>query len=114
MEELKSLSLNQLAELLPSRQRRSIRRGLTEEQKKLLEKIKIKKVVKTHSRDMIVLPEMVGKIIRIHSGKEYQSITITEDMIGLFFGELAMTRKKVMHNAPGIGATRSSAAISVR
>ncbi|MFH1506422.1 MAG: 30S ribosomal protein S19 [archaeon] len=114
LEELQTLTINEFAEILPSRQRRSIRRGLTEGQKKLREKIQKKKVIKTHERDMIVLPEMVGKIIRIHSGKEFQSITITEDMLGLLFGELALTRRKVGHSAPGVGATRSSSALSVR
>ena len=114
LEELKTLTLNEFAEILPSRQRRSLKRGLTDEQKKLVEKLKKKNVVKTHLRDMLVFPDMVGKIIRIHSGKEFQSITITEDMIGLFFGELALTRRKVGHSAPGVGATRSSSAISAR
>ena len=114
LEELQSLSLNQLAEIFPSRQRRTMKRGFTDEQKKLLEKLRKRKIVKTHLRDMIILPEMVGKIIRIHSGKEFQAITITEDMISLFFGEVAQTRRKVGHSAPGVGATRSSSALSVR
>lgn len=115
LEELKKLSINEFAELIPSRARRSLKRGLTEEQKKLLEKIKKNdKNIKTHARDMVILPEFVGHIIRIHNGKEYVPLTITEEMLGHFLGEFSLTRKKIVHNAPGVGATRSSGAISVR
>ena len=115
LDELKKLSINEFAELVPSRARRSLKRGLTDEQKKLLEKIKKQdKNIRTHARDMVILPDFVGHIIRIHNGKEYVPITVTEDMLGHFLGEFSLTRKRVAHNAPGVGATRSSAAISVR
>jgi len=63
---------------------------------------------------MIVLPEMVGMVIKIYNGKEFTPVTIIEEMIGHYFGEFALTRKKVEHSAPGIGATRSSASLSVK
>ena len=113
--ELKNLSLNEFAELIPSRARRSLKRGLTEEQKKLLEKVqKSDKDIKTHARDMVVIPEMVGHLIKVHNGKEYIHVQIIEEMLGHFLGEFSLTRRRVAHNAPGVGATRSSAAISVR
>lgn len=71
-----------------------------------------KKPVKTHSRDMIVLPEMVGLILHIHNGREFKPVTIAEEMIGLYFGEIVLTRQRVEHSAPGIGATKSSTAIA--
>ncbi|MBN1646375.1 30S ribosomal protein S19 [Candidatus Woesearchaeota archaeon] len=114
LEQLKELSTNQFADILPSRQRRSLKRGLTDTQKKLFEKIKKKDVVKTHCRDMIVFPNMVGKVIRIHNGKEFVSITVIEEMIGKYFGELVFTRKRSTHSAPGVGATKSSASSSVK
>ena len=118
--ELKKLSLKELMELLPARQRRSLNRGFTDYQKRLLDKIKksqegkYKKTIKTHCRDMIILPDMVGMTILVHNGKEFTPVNIQEGMIGHYLGEFALTRKKVEHSAPGVGATRSSASISVR
>ncbi len=114
LEELKKLSLQEFAKLLPARQRRSLIRGLTEEQKKLLKALEKKEAPKTHCRDIIVLPQMVGRRIMVHNGKDFVSVTIQPEMIGHYLGEFALTRKPVEHHAPGIGATRSSAALSVR
>lgn len=114
-EELKKLSLNELAQLLTSRQRRTIKRGFTEQQKILLKKLRNnKKNIETHCRDMIILPEMIGKTIKVHQGKDFVPVAIEEGMIGHYLGEFVLTRKKVAHSAPGIGATRSSASLSVK
>lgn len=114
-DELKKLSLNELAQLLTARQRRTIKRGFTEQQKILLKKLRAnKKNIETHCRDMIILPEMIGKIIKVHQGKEFLPVVIGEDMVGHYLGEFVLTRKRVTHSAPGIGATRSSASLSVK
>lgn len=119
-EELKNMSIKDFAQLTPSHERRSLMRGFTPIQKKLLEKIRkslkkgIRKPVKTHCRDCIIIPEMIGATIAVHNGKEFVPVIITEEMIGHRLGELTMTRKKVQHSAPGIGATKSSSAISVK
>jgi len=98
--------------LLPSRQRRSLTRGMSDEKRKLLEEIraakKSKATIKTHLRDMIILPSMVGLTIHIHSGKEFMPVEIKPEMIGHFLGEYAMTNKRVVHGAPGVGSSRSS------
>lgn len=115
MEELSSMSLNDFMMLLPARQRRSLKRGFTEAQKKLLEDVKADdKNIKTHCRDMVILPEMVGKMIKVHNGKQFIPVGVQQHMLGHLLGEFALTRKGVKHSAPGIGATRSSASISVR
>ena len=115
LEELKKMSLIELAQLVPARQRRTIKRGFTEQQKILLKKIsRNEKNIETHCRDMIVLPEMVGKGIRVHQGREFVMVMVEPEMIGHCLGEYALTRKKVSHSAPGIGATRSSASLSVK
>jgi small subunit ribosomal protein S19 len=109
LEELKKLSHDEFALLVPSRQRRTLQRGLSEDHKKLMHKVKIKDPnIRTHLRDMIVLPEMVGMKIAIHSGKEFMPIDILPEMMGHYFGEFVLTRKKVSHGAAGIGATKSS------
>src|SRR3989344_3221931 len=114
-EEIKRLELKEFIQLIPSRQRRSIRRGFTEQQKKLLKKVEADdKNIKTHCRDMIIIPAMLGKIIRVYNGKEYISVTSTVEMLGYRLGEFSHTRKMVTHSSAGIGATRSSQAISAR
>lgn len=102
LEELKELSTAEFAELLPSRQRRSIKRGLSEEKKQFIEKVEKKGSAKTHRRDMIVFPSMVGKTIQIHNGKQFIPIIVKEEMIGRFFGEFALTRKKATHTNIGV------------
>ncbi|MCC7575060.1 30S ribosomal protein S19 [Candidatus Woesearchaeota archaeon] len=114
LEELQKLSINEIAEIFPSKQRRKIKRGLSDNEKGLLQKLKTKNGVKTHLRDMIVLPEMIGKTIKIHTGKEFIPIIIQEEMIGYYLGELAQTRKRVAHTGPGVGATRSSSGATKR
>ena len=114
LEELKGLSLNELAKLLPTKRRRTIKRGLSDSQKSMLNKLNNGKNVKTHRRDMIILPNMVGKLIKIYDGKSFVPLSIEPEMIGHLFGEFVLTRKRVTHNSPGVGATRSSSNISVK
>lgn len=114
LDELKSLGTEQLKALLPSRQRRSLLRGLTREHKHLLARLKQKDGLETHCRDMIVLPEMVGRTLKVHDGRNFAVVAIAPEMIGHYLGEFVMTRKKVIHHAPGIGATKSSASLSVK
>lgn len=113
IEELKAMSLADLSGLFRADIRRKIKRGFTEEEKRFLVNMeKSKGSVKTHCRDMIVLPSMVGRTIQIHTGKEFLSIIIQAEMIGHRFGEFALSRKRVTHTSPGVGASRSSAATS--
>ena len=115
VDELKNMSLNELMGLMPARQRRSLKRGFTEQQKILLKEIRSNgSNIKTHCRDMIILPEMIGRTIKVHQGKEFLPVIVEPDMIGHYLGEFTLTRKKVAHSAPGIGATRSSASLSVK
>ncbi|OIO62647.1 30S ribosomal protein S19 [Candidatus Woesearchaeota archaeon CG_4_10_14_0_2_um_filter_33_10] len=114
LEELKSISINDFAELVPARQRRSLKREATDLQKVFIKKIIKGNNIKTECRDIIIIPKMVGKNIRIHNGKEFIPVLIQPEMIGHRLGEFVFTRKRVMHHAPGVGATRSSASLSVR
>ena len=114
---LTGMSMDEFINLLPSRQRRSLQRGLTPEQRILLEKLREAKEaqkqgkevsLKTHVRDLIILPEMVGAKIAVHNGKEFVAMDIKPEMIGHYLGEFAITNKPVRHGTPGIGASRSS------
>ncbi|MBS7614778.1 30S ribosomal protein S19 [Candidatus Bathyarchaeota archaeon] len=118
LEKLQNLSMDDFISLLPSRQRRSLQRGLSLEQRKLLERIReakeqaergeTAKPIKTHARDMVILPEMIGVTIHVHNGKEFTPVTIVPEMVGHYLGEFAITNKPVKHGTPGIGASRSS------
>lgn len=112
LEELEQMSLEEFSKLLNSRQRRSLEHGLPKQQKKLLANIRHfkgrDKLIRTHARDMIILPEMVGAKLGIYSGKEFKMVIVEDSMIGHRLGEFSLTRPRVKHSAPGLGATRSS------
>ena len=114
LEELKKMSINDFAELAPARQRRSLKREATESERTFMDKIMKGNNIKTECRDVIIIPQMVGKNIRVHNGKEFIPLLIQPEMIGHYLGEFVLTRKRVIHHAPGIGATRSTASLSVR
>lgn len=117
LSQLQGMSMDEFIDLLPSRQRRSLHRGLQPEQRILLEKVRqareeLRKggtpTIKTHVRNMIILPEMVSLTIGVHNGKEFVQVEIKPEMIGHYLGEFAVTNKPVRHGTPGIGASRSS------
>jgi small subunit ribosomal protein S19 len=116
VDDLKAMSMDEFINLLPSRMRRSLRRGLSNEQRIVLERLRQDngKPIKTHARDMVVLPEMIGKIILVHSGQEFVEIRINEKMLGHYLGEYVITNKLVRHGKPGIGASRSSMYIPLK
>jgi small subunit ribosomal protein S19 len=116
VDDLKAMSMDEFINLLPSRMRRSLRRGLSNEQRIVLERLRQDngKPIKTHARDMVVLPEMIGKTILVHSGQEFVEIRINEKMLGHYLGEFVITNKLVRHGKPGIGASRSSMYIPLK
>jgi len=114
LSELEQLPLEKLFEMFPARQRRSLTRGITDGKRKLIEEIKAAKAgknknpIRTHLRDLIVLPYMVGVTVNVFSGKEFQPVNIVPEMISRYLGEYVITNKRVTHGAPGVGASRSS------
>jgi len=115
LEELKKMGLSELADLFPARLRRTLRRGLTDDQKKLVAKVESgKKKLKTHRRDMVIIPALVGHTVQIHNGKDWISVEITLEKLGHYLGEFAQTRRVVKHSGPGVGATRGSKHQSVK
>jgi len=123
-EELKKMDMNEFMALLQSRPRRSLKRGFTEQQKIFLANIKDAraqldagkepKIVKTHCRDMVVIPTMVGLQVGIHNGREFVKVQIKPEMLGHVLGEFTYNRKRVEHHAPGVGATKGSAFIPTK
>lgn len=114
-DEIKKIDLQEFIKLTNARARRTLKHGFNDYQKVLLKKVQAgDKNIRTHCRNMVIVPAMIGSIIRVHRGKEFIPVTITAEMLGHYLGEFVMTRKPVTHSAAGIGATRSSKAVSAR
>jgi len=115
LDELQEMSVDEVAELLPARMRRSIERGLSAEKEKLLEKARdaedeetANNPIRTHLRDMPILPEMVGLTFAVYTGQSFERVKVEPEMLGHYLGEFQLTRTSVEHGQAGIGATRSS------
>jgi len=118
LDNLLDLTPEQLIDLVHARARRRLSRGIKKKGMALMKKLrKAKKdcgpydkpdVVKTHLRDMLIMPEMIGSVIGVHNGKVFTSVEVKADMVGHYLGEFSMSYKPVRHGRPGIGATSSS------
>ena len=116
IDELKKMTIEEFSRVITSRERRTLKRGFTDAQRKLLDSIRKnpEKFHKTHVRDMIILPEMVGVKFGVFNGKEWINVVVTPEMIGKRLGDFAIAIKRVRHSAPGIGATRGSKHIPLK
>ena len=111
LEELQAMSLEELAQVLNARARRSIRRGFNFETTQFFERLRStprEKVVRTHCRDALELPAHVGRRIAIHNGKAFPDVEVRHEKNGHYYGEISITRRYEKHSGPGVGATRSS------
>ncbi|KAB7515691.1 30S ribosomal protein S19 [Halosegnis rubeus] len=115
LDELQSMELDEVAELFPARLRRSITRGLTEQQQKLLDDAResgeeetANNPLRTHLRNMPVVPSFVGLTFAVYDGHEFERVRVEPEMLGHYLGEFVLTRNSVEHGQAGIGATRSS------
>ncbi|MEW5896922.1 MAG: 30S ribosomal protein S19 [Nanoarchaeota archaeon] len=114
-EQIKKMDIKEFMGLASARVRRSLRRGLTPYQKALIKRLDAgESNVKTHCRGLIIMPSMIGKTLRVYNGKEFLPVSITSEMLGHYLGEFSQTRKFVAHSSAGIGATRSSKAVSAK
>lgn len=117
IEELKTLEIREFAKMLPSRERRTILRNTEVIENFLVKSRKCnakKKNIKTHDRNIIIVPEMIGMTFHVHNGQHFERVDVVPEMIGHRLGEFSLTRKNVKHGSAGIGATRSSASRSVK
>jgi small subunit ribosomal protein S15e len=64
--------------------------------------------IKTHLRNMIIVPEMIGSVVGVYNGKVFNQVEVKAEMCGHYLGEFSITYKPVKHGRPGIGATHSS------
>lgn len=113
IDELKKLDIRESAKFMPSRSRRSILRNSDVIEKfvsRCQKRVSRGKRIRTHLRDLVIVPQLVGFTIGIHNGKSFQEIQTTSEMIGHRLGEFSPTRVKVTHSSAGIGATKGSRA----
>lgn len=111
IDELKVLDVREFAKYLKSRQRRTILRQFREIENfitRAKEKIAKKKPIRTHQRNLVIVPQMVGMKIQVHNGKDFISTEIIGEMLGHRFGEFAPTRARVKHGSAGVGSTKGT------
>jgi small subunit ribosomal protein S15e len=124
LDQLLDMKTEQLMELVDARKRRRFTRGLKRKPMGLIKKLRRAKqetaqhekpkCVKTHLRNMIIVPEMIGSVIGIYNGKVFNQVEIKAEMVGHYLGEFSITYKPVKHGKPGIGATNSSKFTSLK
>eukprot|EP01098_Paradermamoeba_levis_P006151 TRINITY_DN2554_c0_g1_i2.p1 TRINITY_DN2554_c0_g1~~TRINITY_DN2554_c0_g1_i2.p1 ORF type:complete len:169 (-),score=63.52 TRINITY_DN2554_c0_g1_i2:51-509(-) len=125
LEKLLDLSNEQLIDLVHARARRRFSsRGLKRKPMALIKRLRKSKrdvvvgekpeAVKTHLRNMIIVPEMIGSVVGVYNGKAFNSVEIKPEMVGHYLGEFSITYKPVKHGRPGIGATHSSRFIPLK
>ena len=98
---LLDLSSEQLRDVVHARARRRFNRGLKRKPMGLIKKLRKAKqeakpnekpeLVKTHLRNMIIVPEMIGSVIGIYSGKEFNQVEIKPEMVGFYLGEFSIS-----------------------
>ena len=117
LEELKEMDTREFAKYIKTRPRRAVLRNFDVIEtfiKKCRKREAEGRPIKTHERGLVIVPHLVGYTISVHNGNGYTPVKVIPEMLGHRIGEFTVTRKKVQHGAPGIGATRSSAALSVK
>ncbi len=119
LDQLRSMPLGEFARLVKARARRALLRGYKDPmRKKLMERVKKARElvdagkkqpkIRTHCRDVVIIPQMVGLTIEVYNGKEFVPLQIKPEMLGHRLGEYVFTRKRVLHSSPGVGASRST------
>lgn len=58
-----------------------------------------KKPIKTWSRRSLIVPDFVGHTFMVHNGKIFNSVFVTENMVGHRLGEFSPTRTFKKHGA---------------
>ena len=111
VEELQKMDVREFAKFLPSRQRKAVLRHFQEIEEFLnraKKKVANNKPIRTHLRDLITVPGMIGMKIQIHNGRMFIPAEITWDKLGHRFGEFAPTRAKIKHGKAGVGSTKGT------
>jgi len=111
LEELKIMDVREFAKLLKSRRKRTILRQFQKIEdfvNRAQEKLSKNKPIKTHQRDLIIVPQMIGMRIGVYNGNNFVQVNIMGEMLGHVLGEFAPTRARVKHGSAGVGATKGT------
>ena len=111
LEELKTLETREFAKYVDSRARRTILRQFREIENfvsRANKKQSNKKPIKTHHRDLVMVPKMLGMKIQIYNGNKFIPVEVVMEMLGHKFGEFAPTRARVKHGSAGVGSTKGT------
>ncbi len=83
---------------------RSIRKGPYVDAK-LMKKVELldrsgqKRPIKTWARRSMIIPEFIGHTFAVHNGKVFNSVFVTENMVGHRLGEFSPTRTFRKHGS---------------
>ena len=118
LDQLLDMTNDELVLMFRARIRRKFKRGLQDKYTRLVKKLRAAKkattggekpeAVRTHLRNMVIVPEMIGSVVGVYNGKVFNQVEVRPDMVGCYLGEFSITYKPVGHGRPGIGATNSS------
>ncbi len=111
LEELKALDAREFAKFIRSKDRRFVLRNFQKVENfvnRAKEKMSKNKAIRTHIRDVVIVPEMVGMKIFVYNGNKFIPVVITIEMLGHKLGEFAPTRARIKHSKAGVGATKGS------
>ena len=125
LEQVLDLSKEELVDFVNARARRRMKRGLGRKYMAYVNKLKKAKAaaqgtldrpepIKTHLRNMIIVPEMIGAQVAVYNGKVFNIAAVTADMVGMYLGEFSITYRPVRHGRPGIGSNNSSRFIPLK
>ena len=70
--------------------------------------------MRTHTRNAIIVPEMIGSTVGVYNGKTFNQVEVRPDMVGHYLGEFSITYKPIRHGKAGIGSTNSSRFIPLK
>merc|ERR1712115_76631 len=111
IEKLLDYSNQDLMEMFRARQRRKFSRGIKRKPIALLKKLRKAKretaygekpeAVKTHLRNMVIMPEMIGSVVAVYNGKQFINVEIKPEMIGYYLAEFSITYKPSRHGRTG-------------
>merc|ERR1719453_2964594 len=124
LDKLLELSTDQFVELVHCRARRKFVRGIRGKPLRLLKRLRKSKqgleegekpaTIKTHLRNMVIVPEMIGSVVGIYNGKQFINAVIKPEMIGHYLAEFSITYKPIKHGRAGMGSTKSSSFIPLK
>ncbi|EGW31600.1 40S ribosomal protein S15 [Spathaspora passalidarum NRRL Y-27907] len=116
LKDLVEMPTEEFTKLCSARVRRRFSRGLDSKPMGLIKKLRIARAntqpnekpatVKTHLRNMVIVPEMIGSVVGVYNGKVFNTVEIKPEMVGHYLGEFSITYTPVRHGRAGNASSR--------